>query len=732
MPTYIREIQKRLFVEPLVAAVGEKKLVEFCDRYLQTQHYSAYGVGNIINLLLDCQLDLRRYDWRERHIRAVDFQNLNLQNIDFSGATFDRCRFSQSMGSILCMQFSPDGKYLAASDSSYQIKIWETATNREVLLLLGHEGWIWHFAFSHDGKYLLSGSNDRTMRVWDLATGNCLRVLENHEDWVWRVAFGLNSNIAISICADRYIKIWWWQTRKILLSFKVPDLQVRDGAFHGRRGLLAICSAEGIKIWQIWTGRCLHTIHHPQALNLRQISFSPDGHQLITTSFDCDLQCWDVDTGTHRHTMRGHPTQIYQVSYDDCGQAISACLEQVRVWNLADGNCLRTIDVARDVGKGIAYRDSLLVTGSENGVVKFWNLDTGKCLQTSTGNAPRVMEIAAHPQLPLIASTKDDGTVNFWDLSGSLTPGGTPPTRSYWGHRGMSTALAFSVSGRLLASTGTDRSIHLWDVARGQICQSLAGHTDGVSLLRFLDERTLLSHGNDGTVREWNLATGECEILTDARQQWYMVVACSPCGHDLALGSLVAGVTILDRTHRQRRQLTAIGNRLRKLAYNRDGRKLVGITDDGYLNYWDLAAGDRHYYWQTDRLQVTTIVPHPTHPHYIIVGMEDGSISVWDLNLQARIDRVDTPPADSHREHHQAISTICLLPNPDRTTSALPHRAIGCNVEGTIKIWEFHPTGMRSIYSIEFPRPYQGMKITDVKGLNQSQKLTLQQLGAEL
>jgi WD40 repeat protein len=634
------------------------------------------------------------------------------------------------MGSILCMQFSPDGKYLAASDSSYQIKIWETASNQEVALLLGHEGWVWHFAFSNDGKYLLSGSNDRTMRVWDLATGHCLRVLDRHEDWVWRVAFGLNSNLAISICADRYIKVWWWQTGKVLLSFKVPDLQVRDGAFSGKRGLLAICSDEGIKIWRIWTGRCLQTIRHPKAINLRQISFSPDGHQIITTSFDRDLHCWDVDTGTHRHTLRGHPTQIDRVIYDDCQQAISTCLEQVRVWNLADGHCVRTIDVARDVGKGIAYRDNLLVTGSENGVVKFWNLDTGKCLQTSTGNAARVMEIAAHPQLPLIASTKDDGTVNFWDLSGNLTTGVTPTIRSFGGHRGMSTALAFSSSGRLLASTGGDRLIHLWDVARGQITQSLAGHTDGVDLLRFIDDRTLLTHGNDGTVREWNLATGAHEILTDAREQWYLVVACAPCGRYLALGSIVAGITILDRSNRERQQLTAVGNRIRKLAYNSDGRRLVAISDDGYLNYWDLAAGTSHDYWQIDRLQVTTIVAHPTYPHQIIVGMEDGSISVWDLDLRACIDRVDAPPADCRREHHQAISKVCTLSAPILATSPLAQRLISCNVEGTIKIWELHPTGMRSIYTLDFPRPYQGMNISDVKGLNRSQLATLARLGA--
>jgi WD40 repeat protein len=703
----------------------------FLPHYLYRHPFNCYGVGNILNLAIVANISLAGWNLRRLRIVEVDWQNLNLQELDCREAHFDRCRFSQSMGSILCLQFSADGKYIAASDSSYQIKIWEVASNREVALLIGHEGWIWHFAFSGDGKYLLSGSNDRTMRVWDLKTGDCLQILGDHEDWVWRVAFGFTSSLAISVCADRYIKIWWWPAGKVLLTFKVPDLQVRDGTFHGRRGLLAICSTEGIKIWQLWTGRCLQTISHPDAINLRHISFNPDGNKLVTTGFNCDIHCWDVDTGTHLHTMRGHPTQIYQVSYDSFGQVISACLEQVRVWNLADGTCTRTIDVARDTGKGIAYRDSLLVTGSDNGVVKFWNLETGKCLQSSTGNAARVMEIASHPHLPLIASTKDDGTVNFWDFRGMLASDVAPPMRSYPGHRGMSTALTFSGDGVLLASTGSDRLIHIWDVASGQICQSLARQTDGIHFLRFLDDRTLLSHSDDGTVGEWDLLTGKYEIVANAKERWYMAATVSPGSRYVALGGLVAEVTIVDRSTRdspqqrryQRRQLPAIGNRLRKLTYNLDGSRLVGITDDGYLNYWNLADGERHSHWQIDRLQVTTIIPHPREFQQIVIGMEDGSISIWDLDSQTRIDRVNQPPANRPREHHQAVSTICAM-GGDK------NRLISCNVEGTIEVWEGTPNGLQSIYQLTHPRPYRGMKLAGATGLNSSQRSTLHQLGA--
>lgn len=212
-----------------------------------------------------------------------------------------------------------------------------------------------------------------------------------------------------------------------------------------------------------------------------------------------------------------------------------------------------------------------------------------------------------------------------------------------------------------------------------------------------------------------------------------MTATVSPDSRYVALGALVAEVTIVDRSSRdsslerlcQRRQLQTIGNRLRKLTYNLDGSRLVGITDDGYLNYWNLADGERHSHWQIDRLQVTTIIPHPSELQRIIIGMEDGSISIWDLDSQTRVDRVNQPPANRPREHHQAVSTICAM-GGDR------NRLISCNVEGTIEIWEWTPNGLQSIYKLMHPRPYRGMKLAGATGLNSSQRSTLLQLGASV
>jgi WD40 repeat protein len=70
---------------------------------------------------------------------------------------------------ILCLAFSPDGKYLAAS-SQYGgiVKVWSVELQRQIFELLGHHHYVYTIAFSPNGKYLASGSEDYTVKLWDM------------------------------------------------------------------------------------------------------------------------------------------------------------------------------------------------------------------------------------------------------------------------------------------------------------------------------------------------------------------------------------------------------------------------------------------------------------------------------------------------------------------------------------------------------------------------------------
>ena len=60
------------------------------------------------------------------------------------------------------------------------VKIWDSATGKELFSLKGHAGEVTSVAFSPDGQRLASGSVDQTVKIWDSATGKELFALKGH------------------------------------------------------------------------------------------------------------------------------------------------------------------------------------------------------------------------------------------------------------------------------------------------------------------------------------------------------------------------------------------------------------------------------------------------------------------------------------------------------------------------------------------------------------------------
>ena len=127
----------------------------------------------------------------------------------------------------------PGRRRLASAGDDGKIRIWDSATCKEILTLEGHQesrfdadfGLIRSLAWSPDGTQLASAGMDGTAKVWDIASGREIFALPADNAMVWSVAWSLDGTRLAAGSADGTIRVVEGLEQKP----KVHDFQARSG-----------------------------------------------------------------------------------------------------------------------------------------------------------------------------------------------------------------------------------------------------------------------------------------------------------------------------------------------------------------------------------------------------------------------------------------------------------------------------------------------------------------------
>ncbi len=438
-------------------------------------------------------------------------------------------------GGVTAVAFSADGRLAVSGSADQTVRLWELATGRCLHTFEGHTKAVYAVSASADGRLALSGSEDTTVRVWDLArrdrtaplvltrfqaAQDLLLAQAAHHRALEEASRALARGDATAAArqvrearsdtdyerSDRALGLWADLYRHL------PRTRLRGG----------------------WKERVLQG--HTQ--RVFAVRFSPDGRFVLTGSTDQTARLWEVATGRCLHTFAGHTGQVGSLGFSGDGRHAFSCSSDgtVKVWEVDSGRCLRTVR-----GEGIAAGSGVVsfsgdgryaLSGVGESKPRLWEMASGRCLRSFEGHRSDVRSTDLSGDGRHALSGGFDQTARLWEVATGRC------LRTFAGHAGGVFAVSLSGDGRYALSGGEDRTVKLWETATGRCLHTLEGHADGVQSTCFsADGRHALSGGFDNSLRLWEVATGRCLLCLEGHTGWVLSACLSPDGRYVLSGS---------------------------------------------------------------------------------------------------------------------------------------------------------------------------------------------------
>jgi WD40 repeat protein len=285
------------------------------------------------------------------------------------------------------------------------------------------------------------------------------------------------------------------------------------------------------------------------------------------------------------------------------------------------------------------------IVGSNDGAVVIWDVATGKEIKRFVGGGGSV---AFSPDGHLLASgggkmqaaglgsIRQSGRLRVWDWAREKVvldkTGKCFPPR----------ALVFSPDGRMIASSGHDPHISVWDLGRNEERPLIHDWPDytgpnypgssGRHPLAFVGNgQVLASGGGDGTIRLWDVTSGKenksKRMTVSGDPTWSL--ACARDGSTLAVGSTNGVCRIWDVNQGKEKLVFDEHQQGIRAAISKNGAWIATGSVDGTIRLWKARSGEFIRQWPAHEKSVYFLCSGPGER--LACGATDGTVRLWDI-----------------------------------------------------------------------------------------------------
>lgn len=559
-----------------------------------------------------------------------------------------------------------------------------------------HQDWVNAIALDPTGTRLLTGSVDGSLALWDADSG---ALMEQEQFSDFAEAQGMRVNLAainalafdphdptIAAIGSNTLIFWdvehWRERRRIDL----PGTLTQSLAYSSDGQLLAVGYASGVlRVYDVSTGQARIDLRaHRDSIDT--VAFSPDDALLATGARDAAVSLWDVATGQQIDSWTpasGEPVEALAFTLDgsqllvglnESGMRAYAVDTRDEAWRIDDLNQgVPALAISPD-GRWLGF------TAYDSGVT-VTDMATRKTRFSYVGHGARSESVVFSPDGRLLYTGSLDSTARSWQVfSGALERF----VRGYAPGASVSKVVPLANGAFVTAGGEADPRVLLWH--DGEVVREFSGHTDSIAALAVSpDEQTALSGGFDGTLRQWNLTTGElirtipvenASIITsvsytaDGTRALVTAVDAAQTGSQILVYHLASGKVAFQHTV----DLAVVAAGL----FNTDERTVIYAGADlsragqGFIAEVNLESGEvQERFANVHEHTIYTLALSPDGRR-LASGAEDGLIVVWEMESAQETRRLIG--------HSDLVRGLSFSPDSQQLISA--------SYDDTARIWD--------------------------------------------
>jgi WD40 repeat protein len=632
------------------------------------------------------------------------------------------------------LAFLPGDKQIIAGSLVSYCHVWDRTTGREVRRFLGEGAW-WCAAASPDGKFLATSEMSGQLTVWNVKTGKpiwCDRAKSKVQTIAWSP-----DGRTLAYQFGEGFKLTDASTGKVRNQIADPGHRgSRSFIFHpGGKELLARCDDGVFRIWDVATtkelrrlkdtpiGHCTHLTLSPDGRTvvacfgwdrtgadflptrlwdfatgelIRSLpsnkecsaAFSPDGRLLATGRNGAHITLWDVSTGKQVRQWQVSDPEVNALAFSSDGKILASAGydRRVRLWDPITGKETFPVHGHSGAVQAVAFGslERTVVSGGQDQTIRLWDWVTGEEKQTFSGAGKkeyRVCGLAYSPDGKTIASVDKDGfldRVRLWDVQ-------TGKLRARFGPQNWyQTNVAFFPDGKSLASTHCDDMVRICDSATGKLLRRIETEWLAYTLAMSSDGKTIACFTAREGVVVWDVQTGKRRYRLDKGTEDELPRILNKRRSDLLAISADGSVLVSLPEHRYPRFWNALTGEflrdgddcgfVRAIALSSDGTVLAGAVGN-YVFLWDVLTGKQIRSFAGHLLIVNALAFDPTGKVLVSAG-DEGVLLVWDLTgllAKGRLSSVKMTPkelaekwkvlvGDDPAKAHQAAWSLAACP----------------------------------------------------------------------